>query len=406
MKLLHTSDWHLGKALFGEKRYDEHEKFLDWLIGVIAAENIDLLIVSGDVFDTTTPSNRATELYYSFLCKTKSTSCKNVIITGGNHDSPSFLAAPGNLLKHLNIFVVSEAGNPEDEIIEIKDEKGDTRMIVCAVPYLKDRNVRISSPGETAADKERNLLAGIRKHYESVHSLGKELKDKLKVPLVSTGHLFTSGGTINQGDGVRELYIGTLARVEGSIFPEFIDYAALGHLHSAQSVAGRENIRYSGSPIPMGFGEASQEKKVVVAEISQSERNIKEVTVPPFIKLVSIKGAREKIFEKLEELKKEGSQYWIELTGEGFETGAAINELASEIEQHKSFKVLKKINPDQKTPVLSPTEETSALEELEPDAVFDLLMEKKNVSQEKRDELKEAYNILIGEMSNDDPNKE
>ena len=102
MKILHTSDWHLGKTLFGEKRYDEHEKFLTWLIGVLKDENIDLIIIAGDIFDTTTPSNRAQELYYSFLCNTKTTSCRHVVIIGGNHDSPSFLSAPQELLKHLN----------------------------------------------------------------------------------------------------------------------------------------------------------------------------------------------------------------------------------------------------------------------------------------------------------------
>ncbi len=405
MKILHTSDWHLGKNLFGQKRYDEHEHFVRWLTDLIKEESVDLMIVAGDIFDTTTPSNKAQEIYYSFLCETIKTTCRNVLIIGGNHDSPSFLAAPGSLLKHLNIFVVSEAGKPEDEIIEIKDESGKIQMIVCAVPYLKDRDVRISSAGETSSDKEKNLLEGIRKHYQDVHNKAKELKDKYKVPLVSTGHLFTSGGKINNGEGERELYVGTLAQVEGSIFPDFIDYAALGHLHSAQTVPGRENIRYSGSPIPMGFNESYQGKKVVIAEISNGSSKIKEVSVPFLRKLVAIKGTKEEIKEKLKTLENDGSEYWIELTGKDFESGVAINDLAMEIEGNSNLKVLKKVNPDLKIEVFSQTEESRTLKDLEPDEVFDRLLEKKAFSEDSKKELKEAYSTLLNEMSSEDTNK-
>lgn len=409
MKVLHTSDWHLGKSLFGEKRYDEHEKFLDWLIGIINDEKIDLLIVSGDVFDTVTPSNRATELYYSFLYRTKNTSCRNVIITGGNHDSPSFLAAPMELLKHLDIHVVPDISNEDSEIIEIRNGYSKPELIVCAVPYLKDRDVRISNPGESSGDKESNLLEGIRCHYSAIHEKARVLKEKHKVPVISTGHLFTKNGITIKDDGVRNLYIGSLAAVDGSIFPDFIDYAALGHLHVPQTVKGKENIRYSGSPIPMGFNEIHQQKKVIVAEFGDSLKSIKEISVPLFRKLISVKGDREEIFRQIEEIKNAGDNeldVWVELLAKGFESTASLYDAAREIGENKKFKILKMSNIDERVTVISPLEESETLELLEPVDVFDRLLQEKNVGEDHRDGLKSAFEALVGEIEHEDKNKE
>ena len=103
MKIIHTSDWHLGRSLYGRKRYDEFENFLDWLAELIENEGIEALLVSGDVFDNIAPSNRSQELYYSFLCKIASSECRHVVITAGNHDSSSFLNAPREILRFLNV---------------------------------------------------------------------------------------------------------------------------------------------------------------------------------------------------------------------------------------------------------------------------------------------------------------
>ena len=159
MKLLHTSDWHLGRALYSRKRYDEYEAFLNWLAGFIEAEDVDVLLVAGDVFDNSTPSNRAQELYYRFLCRMASSSNRNVVIIAGNHDSPSFLNAPKELLKFLNIHIVGYAsGQPEDELIVLSGPDHEPRLIVCAIPYLRDRDIRTAEVGETVEDKERKII--------------------------------------------------------------------------------------------------------------------------------------------------------------------------------------------------------------------------------------------------------
>ncbi|MCK5806384.1 MAG: exonuclease subunit SbcD, partial [Lentisphaeria bacterium] len=138
MRVLHTSDWHLGRSLYGRKRYEEFEEFLAWLAEAIQTEQVDALLVAGDIFDTSAPSNRAQELYYRFLCQVGATPCRHVVIIGGNHDSPSFLDAPGELLKALSVHVIGgAAASEDDEVIVLRNREDTPELIVCAVPYLR-----------------------------------------------------------------------------------------------------------------------------------------------------------------------------------------------------------------------------------------------------------------------------
>jgi len=292
IKILHTSDWHIGRSLFGRNRYSEFDAFLEWLAQLIATEKIDVLLVSGDLFDTTTPSNRAQELYYHFLCKVATSSQCHIVITSGNHDSPSFLNAPKALLESLNIHIIGTLpSNPEDEVICLKNDNGKIQAIICAVPYLRDRDIRKVKPDESMADKTQNLISGIQSHYAQVSEVAKEKAKGLKhTPIIGMGHLFTSGGKTIEGDGVRELYVGNLAHVGKDVFPTVLDYVALGHLHLAQVVGKKDTIRYSGSPIPMGFGEAGQEKKVIIVSFDKKIPSVVEQTIPTFQDLKKITG--------------------------------------------------------------------------------------------------------------------
>ncbi len=178
MKILHTSDWHIGRSLYGRKRYDESASFLDWLAKLLESQSIDALIVSGDIFDTTTPSNRAQQIYYKFLCRVAASSCRHVVIIAGNHDSPSFLNAPKELLLALNVHVVgSITQNLEDEVIVLSDSSDVPQAIVCAVPYLRDRDIRVVKPGESMEEKSGSLIKGVRRHYSDI---GKIVDEKLK----------------------------------------------------------------------------------------------------------------------------------------------------------------------------------------------------------------------------------
>ena len=269
LTLLHTSDWHLGRRLYGKPRYDEFKQFLDWQLQTLREQKVDVLLIAGDIFDTTAPSNQAQNLYYDFLSQVCHTDCRHVIIVAGNHDSASFLEAPKQLLKAFNIHIIgSMTDTPTDEVITLLDKAGQPELIVMAVPYLRDRDVRTVGHGERLDDKERKLAQGIKAHYARIADIAMaqqaqlQAKYKRTIPIVATGHLFTVGGQTMEGDGVRDLYVGSLGSIGAEIFHPQIDYVALGHLHIPQAVGGQPHIRYAGSPIAMGFGESRQQKQV------------------------------------------------------------------------------------------------------------------------------------------------
>ncbi|WP_238052925.1 exonuclease SbcCD subunit D C-terminal domain-containing protein [Psychrobacter sp. Ps2] len=278
LTILHTSDWHLGRRLYGRLRYEEFEAFLQWLKDTISAQQVDILIVAGDIFDTMTPSNKAQALYYEFLGKVSRSCCQHVVIVAGNHDSPTFLDAPSNVLKFLNVHVIGTACDDlEDEVLVLGDDDNNPHCIIAAVPYLRDRDVRSSSAGESADSKDANVIAGICEHYDNVADIAKAKQANLikthqrYIPIIATGHLFASGGKTTEDDGVRELYVGSLGKISADMFNDGFDYVALGHLHVPQRVGGRESIRYSGSPIAMGFGEAKQQKQVLLVQFGAAE---------------------------------------------------------------------------------------------------------------------------------------
>ena len=282
LNILHTSDWHLGRRLYGRMRYDEFEAFLNWLQDAISTQQVDVLIVAGDIFDTMTPSNRAQALYYEFLGKVSKSCCQHIVIVAGNHDSPTFLDAPSNVLKFLNVHVIGTACEDlNDEVLVLDDADGTPHCIIAAVPYLRDRDVRSSSAGESADSKDANVIKGIRAHYDEVASIAKAKQIELAeanqrhIPIIATGHLFAAGGTTTEDDGVRELYVGSLGKISADMFDEGFDYVALGHLHVPQRVGGCESIRYSGSPIAMGFGEAKQQKQVLLLQFGEVENDFR-----------------------------------------------------------------------------------------------------------------------------------
>ena len=273
LTIIHTSDWHLGRRLYGHMRYDEFEAFLSWLQDTISAQQVDVLIVAGDIFDTMTPSNKAQALYYEFLGKVSKLCCQHIIIVAGNHDSPTFLDAPSNVLKFLNVHVIGTACEDlNDEVLVLEDSNSEPLCVIAAVPYLRDRDVRGSSAGESADSKDANVIAGIRAHYGEVASIAKVEQRQLSethqrhIPIIATGHLFAAGSQTTEDDGVRDLYVGNLGKISAEMFDECFDYVALGHLHVPQRVGGCEHIRYSGSPIAMGFGEARQQKQVLLIQ--------------------------------------------------------------------------------------------------------------------------------------------
>ena len=405
LKLLHTSDWHIGRTLYGRKRYEEFEAFMSWLAETIQQNEIDALLVAGDVFDTSAPSNRAQELYYRFLCRVAASSCRHVVVVAGNHDSPSFLNAPKELLKALDVHVVgSSTESPEDEVLVLCNEQDAPELIVCAVPYLRDRDIRVAEAGESVEDKERKLIEGIRTHYAAVDALAEQKREELGVdiPIVGTGHLFTAGGQTVDGDGVRELYVGSLAHVTAGIFPACFNYLALGHLHVPQKVNGSETIRYSGSPLPMGFGEAKQQKSVCQVEFHSTAASVQLIDVPIFQKLERVKGDWEGISNRIIELSATDSQGWLEVIYDGTEVigdlrerlEAAISGTQMEILRIKNNRIIER--------VLGQIHEEETLDDLNVNDVFERCLAVHDVPEEQRPELLRAYQETVSSLYEDD----
>ena len=405
MKLLHTSDWHIGRTLYGRTRYEEFEAFLAWLVETIQQNKIDALIVAGDVFDNSTPSNRAQEIYYSFLYRVSISSCRHVVVVAGNHDSPSFLNAPKELLKALNVHVIGSASEtPEDEVLVLCNEQNASELIVCAVPYLRDRDIRVAEAGESIEDKERKLIDGIRNHYSNVASSAERKRRECgaDVPIVAMGHLFTVGGQTIDGDGVRDLYIGTLAHVTANVFPDSFNYVALGHLHVPQKVNGSETIRYSGSPLPMGFGEAKQLKSVCQVEFHSTEVSVRLIDIPVLQKLERVTGDWGGISNRLLELSANGSQSWLEVIYEGDEIISDMNERMESAITGTQMEILRIKNDRIIDNVLGQIHDKETLDDLNENDVFERLLEVHEVPVDQRPELLSTYQETLSSLYEDD----
>ncbi len=408
IRILHTSDWHIGRSLYGKKRYEEFQSFLFWLSETIREHDIDVLLIAGDVFDTNTPSNRSQELYYRFLCRVADSPCRHVVIIAGNHDSPSFLTAPKDLLRVLNVHVVGSATSClDDEVLVLRNRQGNPELIVCAVPYLRDRDIRPVSEGESIEDKEQKLIDGIRTHYAAVAALAEQKRRDLgtEVPLVGMGHLFTAGGKTVTGDGVRELYVGSLAHVGAGIFPSCFSYLALGHLHVPQTVTS-ESIRYSGSPIPVGFGEAQQQKSVCHITLHGAEASVRLINIPIFQKLESIRGNWNTIAARIRALAATDSRSWLEVICDDVEI---IGDLRERLEAELSgtrMEMLRVRNIRVLERVLEQAHEGERLEDLNENDVFRRCLAVHRIPEEQHAELFRTYQEAVLTLDEDDSRAE
>jgi len=399
MKLLHTSDWHLGRMLYTKKeRTEEHVRFLKWLLNIIRENAIDILLIAGDVFDSTSPANISLKMYYDFLLKVRNCGCSHVVIVGGNHDSPSLLDAPKEILSVLNVKVVGKAcENLEEEVFVLTGENEQPLAIVCAVPFLRERDISKYTEGESYSDRSERIADCIRKHYDAVAEIAKNRQNEYGqgIPVIATGHLSVAGG--KTGEGVRETYIGNIECVGSDIFPSAFDYVALGHYHIPSVIS--DSVRYCGSPIPMGFGEANQQKNVVIVDFENGSKTITEIPIPIFQKLESIAGDKEAISNRLQQLKESGEPVWTEIIYNGNEIFSDFTAWTAEQTVDSKVEILINRNKQYLDSVLTQEDTAKSLEELDIFEVFDKLLEKKDFPKEQNSELKDLYREIINEMN-------
>jgi exonuclease SbcD len=405
MRILHTSDWHLGQNFFTKSRKDEHQAFLHWLLALVKKEQIDAVIIAGDVFDTGTPPSYAREMYNQFVVDMSRIGCQLVIL-GGNHDSVSTLNESRQLLSCLNTRVIaSTADDPDQQLIALKDHQGQVGALLCAVPFIRARDVMQSVAGESGKDKQQQLGELIKDHYRALYQKALDYRESQNcpVPIIATGHLTALGVTKTESE--RDIYIGSLEAFAADGFPP-ADYIALGHIHRPQIVAKSEHIRYSGSPIPLSFDELKWQKQVVIVEFSTDKsRTITPVEVPMFRQMAVIRGdlaAIESMLNQYPPSSAEEEPVWLFIEVEEQDYLSDLQQRIQALTEGLNVEVirLKRMRGDRRDSLTREASET--LSELTPFEVFDKRLEKElfegEDEQNRLTRLKQKFSEIVLEV--------
>lgn len=394
MKILHTADWHLGHRLHEQSQLEEQTLFLGWIENYIIDKKIDVLLISGDIFDTGSPSNQSLEMYYSFLVKLKATSCKSIIITGGNHDSAGTLNAPKHILDALSIKVVGKATeNIEDEVFEI--EINGEKVIIGAVPYLRDGDIRRAVAGESFEELTDKYKTALINHYK-LSAAQCKLINTTNAPVIAMGHLFATGGSIS--DSEQNIYVGSLGHIGAEDFPTYFDYVALGHLHKPQIIGGNDRIRYSGSPHILSFSEINYDKKVIVLTIEDHKiSEIKDDTIPSFRAFYRLVGTMIECIAEFSTVISNSYKLtpWVEIVLNE-ENTINTDDLKKEAEKY-SFEILKISLKNQRKikGIEELLENAKSIKELLPTEVFELKCKEMGFDLEKSPEIWDAFNEIL-----------
>jgi exonuclease SbcD len=416
MRILHTSDWHLGRELYGQPRNHEFDSFLQWLLTTIQEQKVEALLIAGDIFHTTTPTTLAQAQYFKFLAQLTNTPCKQVVITAGNHDSPTFLDSPKEVLRFLNVHVVGTPKELSDLIIPLRNSSEEVEALICAVPYLRESDLNIDYSITDPSERRTHLAECLKDFYKRTVDLALNLKNTQfpKSALIGMGHLAVNGGKTLEEDGVRDTYIGGLNLLGTDLFPPELDYVALGHLHVPQVVQKKEQIRYSGSPIAMGFGEVGQKKSLCLIETHPSQPlSIQLLPVPVFQTLKRISGTTLQVQDELDKIKIEAHQGNYSGSGIWCEVHLKTNEFLPHFEaQIRSdlkglpIALLKCIQTHEEIQKLSLQAPMEQLNELTPKEIFSRLISehrsknKDSISEEKESQLHQAFQTLLAQVQN------
>ena len=304
LKVLHTADWHIGQTFHEHDRSHEHQQFLLWLVSTVSKNEIDVLLISGDVFDGSNPTTTSVNLWYKFLASvTKVMPHLQVIVTAGNHDSAARLEATNPFFEFYNINIVGNVqrlpdGNFDYEklLVPIKDKAGDIKAWCIAVPYLR--------PGDypLVAGAASLYADGVTALYEEAYRYALKKRQQGQA-IIAMGHLHTLGTKKCGNDLNERLIMGGIEYVPSSAFNDGLAYTALGHIHKAQKIGDKENIRYCGSPIPMSFSEIQYKHQIVVFELLEEQAiNIQTIEVPVTIALLRVPEEPKIVSEVLDEL--------------------------------------------------------------------------------------------------------
>ena len=383
---MHTADWHLGCSMGAEKRFEEYDALLAHLCSIIRDMNIEAVIIAGDVFDVYQPPNRAAEQYYRFLLEAGRAGAREIIVTGGNHDSAAYLEAPGKILEFLSVHVFASASqDPADMIVELRESSGVPAALVAAIPYLHEGDIVAVEGGSGAMEREKVLKGAMLKYYsrtaEAMNNISSEL------PHIVTGHLFAA----DRGEK-NTSWTGTLMSVDTAEFPASIDYLALGHLHDARTLKSPHStcVRYPGAPVAVSFRELDVPKSVTVID-TEDVKNICEIPLPSFQDMRRLEGCREELEKELAAIAASADHsIWCSVENTGsYEPGLWEN--LNMLIRDTPVKIIVCRNRESNPAVLQRLPEERHLADLAPADVFKLLLQESGVNGEETEPLLEAF---------------
>lgn len=400
MRLLHTSDWHLGQHFFGKSRQAEHAALLAWLLEQVVVQAVDAVVVAGDVFDTASPPSHAREAYHQFVLDMHDAGVQLVVL-GGNHDSPAVLGESRQLLERLHTRVVPSLDRPAAEhVFALNGRDGQPGALLCAVPFIRAREVRQSLPGQEAEAARQDLVAGIAGHYAAIHAAALARRQALgrPLPIVATGHLTCVGAS--RSESVREIYVGSLSAFPADAFPP-ADYIALGHIHRPQQVSASGHIRYSGSPIALGFDELGVAKQVLLVDLDAAGlQAVTPLEVPVFQPLARISATLARLPAELDAVAATlaaGQVAWLEVEVVGDELLPDLPARVAALVEDRPLEVLRLRRRRASQPALAPV--LQDLDELAPAEVFERRLAAEPALEDgQRQALRERFATVVARL--------
>ena len=406
LKIIHTADWHLGQTFLQKSRIEEHQYFIDWLLETIQNQDIDAVIIAGDIFDVSSPSVEAINKYHYFLLEAYKLNVQ-VIIIGGNHDSASRLNSYKDIFKILNVSIIGGDANNVGELIPVyKRGTSNAAAIIAAVPYLRDGDIRKITEGETINEAHGLFTSEVKKHYDNL--LEKAKINHPYLPIIGTAHLYVTGCLLSEPAEKRmHSLVGTLGQIPSSVFSGGYDYIAMGHIHKPQMIHHPDNViaKYAGSPIPLSFNERNDLKEITLLTIADNKIAHTTLPIPLQRSVIRFEGKANEIIAKINLY--QPSQVlttWAEII---------ITEAVNFIEFNNEINTLcleKNIEILNRTTKFTPSENQSVraeyiagtdnnpLEDIP--KIFTLRCEKKGMNEESITELMPLFMQILDEINN------
>lgn len=409
MRILHTSDWHLGQHFMGHSRQAEHQALIDWLLIQTQTHAVDAVLIAGDIFDTGAPPSYARELYNQLIVGLHDSGVA-LLLLAGNHDSVSVLDESRELLGYLGTQVISSTSGDAQHVITLplRATEKTPGCIVCALPFIRPRDVQQSQAGQSAQDKQQALQTAIATTYQRVYAAAQQKQAELQastgqhLPIIATGHLTTVGASSNES--VREIYVGALEAFPTNAFPP-ASYIALGHIHKPQLVGGLEHIRYSGSPIALGFDEAKQTKQVLLVDVNADGlQTITALPVPVFQPMASITSTLAQMPELLKStsaLARNDLPVWLEVTVQEDDYLADLTARVQAMAESLPVEILRIKRQRGTAAAQLGSEARESLDELSPLDVFERRLAQESLEPPLQAALTERYRQVLHSLSDE-----